>query len=104
MASMDGAVPHPEAIKEESKMIKMSVSKRIVMACQLDALAGHYGLTELYGHKRGYWFIGPESAWRKLADDIDYRSNGFWSDGRTYASDGLHGRITKAAAKQGVAA
>jgi hypothetical protein len=101
---MDSAVLHPEAIKEVSKMIKMSVSSKIFRACQLDALAGHYGLTKVQSNKRGHWFLGQESAWRKLADDVEYRSDGGWSDGKTCASDGLHSRITKAIAKQEAAA
>lgn len=80
-------------------MITMSVSFRIFYSCQLDACAGHYGLTPVPNDRKGYWFTGPESAWRELADDVDFRSDNGWSDGRTRKSDGLHARIDKKIAK-----
>ena len=80
-------------------MITMSVSQRIYAACQLDMLAGHYGLTRVQSARKGKWFTGPESAWRELADDVDFRNDSGWSDGKTRKSDGLHGRITKAIQK-----
>jgi hypothetical protein len=85
-------------------MITMSVSFRIYRACQLDMLAGHYGLKYVPSPRPGYWFIGPESAWRELADDVDFRSDSGWADGKTRKSDGLHGRINRHIAKnlQGV--
>jgi len=82
-----------------STQIKMSVSRRIYQACQLDALAGHYGLTSIPPQGKGCWFAGPESAWRRLAEDVDFRSSGGWDQSGLYLSEGLHGRITKAAAK-----
>jgi hypothetical protein len=81
-------------------MIKMSVSARVYQSCQLDAFARHYGLTSLQSHRKGYWYIGPESAWRNLANDVDYRSCGQFSDGATRKSDGLHGRIDRYLAKR----
>jgi hypothetical protein len=86
-------------------MITMSVSARIYYACQLDdgSIRAHYGLKVAPPNgRKGYWFTGPESAWRELADDVDFRSDSGWSDGRTRKTDGLHGRITKAAAKVAV--
>jgi len=80
-------------------MITMSVSSRIYQACQLDMMAGEYGLTRVLSTKRGKIFSGTEAAWRRLADDVDYRSNRGWSDGRTVKSDGLHARIDRAVAK-----
>ncbi len=83
-------------------MITMSVSARIYYACQLDdgSIRSHYGLKPVPSNgRKGYWFTGPESAWRELADDVDFRGDSGWADGRTRKSDGLHGRITKAAAK-----
>lgn len=79
--------------------ITMSVSRRVYQACQLDALAGHYGLTPVPPRGKGCWFTGSESAWRRLADDVDYRSSGGWDESALRPSEGLHGRITKAAAK-----
>jgi hypothetical protein len=81
--------------------ITMSVSGRIYYACQLDACAGHYGLTEVPSNgRKGTWYIGTENAWRKLADDVDFRRDSGWSsDCRTSKSDGLHGRINKKLAK-----
>lgn len=83
------------------KQITMSVSQRIAIACQLDMLAGHYGLQRIPSNgRKGFWLTGPESAWRKLANDVDMRGGGLWDgDCRLYPSEGLHGRITKAAAK-----
>lgn len=80
-------------------MIQMSVSTRIYQSCQLDMLAGHYGLTPVSTPRKGYWFVGPESAWRKLANDVDYRSSGGWDESGLYPSEGLHGRINKAISK-----
>jgi hypothetical protein len=80
-------------------MIQLSVNARIYQACQLDMLAGHYGLAPIRTQRRGHWFAGTEAAWRKLADDVDYRSDSGWSDGKTRRSDGLHGRISKAVAR-----
>jgi len=82
-------------------MITMSVSQRIAIACQLDILAGHYGLQRIPANgRKGAWFTGPESAWRKLADDVDMRgSGGFDPTSKLYPSEGLHGRITKTAKK-----
>lgn len=85
-------------------MIQMSVSNRIYQSCQLDMLAGHYGLTLISTKRRGWWYVGTEQAWRKLADDVGYRSSGGWDESGLYPSEGLHGRITKAVAKQAVAA
>ena len=75
--------------------IEMSVSTRIYQSCQLDGLAGHYGLTPISKGKRGYWFVGTEKAWRNLANDVDYRSSGGWDQSALYPSEGLHGRINK---------
>jgi len=80
-------------------MITMSVSRRIYQACQLDMLAGEYGLTWVRSTKRGNVFSGTEAAWRRLADDVDYRSDSCWSDGRLFKSDGIHARIDRAVAK-----
>ena len=79
--------------------ITMSVSQRIYAACQLDMMAGEYGLTRVPSARKGKWFAGPESAWRRLADDVDFRSDSGWSDGKTRKSDSLNARIDKAAAK-----
>lgn len=86
--------------------ITMSVSSRIFMLCQLDNISmnetcSEYGLTRIpCNGRRGYWFAGPEAAWRKLANDVDYRRDSGWSrDCRTRKSDGLHGRIDKHLAK-----
>jgi hypothetical protein len=77
-------------------MITMSVSQRIYAACQLDMLANHYGLTRVPSSRKGKWFTGSETAWRKLADDIDMRScGGFDPHCRLNVSEGLHGRINK---------
>jgi len=83
-------------------MITMSVSFRIVYACQLDdgGIRAHYGLREVSSNgRKGYWMTGPESAWRELADDVDFRSDSGWSDGKTRKSDGLHSRIDRYIAK-----
>lgn len=81
-------------------MITMSVNRRIYQMCQLDDLAEHYGLTCKPDPRPGFWFAGPEAAWRKLADDVDFRSVGGWSrDCATRKSDGLHGRIDRYLAK-----
>ena len=81
-------------------MITMSVSQRIYQACQLDMLAGHYGLQPVPSNgRKGYWFTGPESAWRRLADDVEFRGQGGWDESALRPSEGLHGRISKAAAK-----
>jgi len=82
-------------------MITMSVSARIYYACQLDdgSIRAHYGLTRIPSNRKGYWFTGPESAWRELASDVDFRSDSGWSDGKTHKSDGLHGRIDRYIAK-----
>lgn len=82
--------------------IRMSVNSRIMMLCQLDDLAmnetcNHYGLTRVPSNgRRGWWFTGSVDAWRKLADDVDYRMDSGWSrDCRTRKRDGLHDRINK---------
>ena len=80
-------------------MITMSVSQRIYRSCQLDELAGHYGLTRVPSNRKGIWFAGSESAWRRLADDVEFRGQGGWDESALRPSEGLHGRITKAAAK-----
>ena len=83
-------------------MITMSVSTRIYQACQLDdgGVRSHYGLKSVPSNgRKGYWFTGPESAWRELASDVDFRSDSGWADGRTRKSDGLHGRIDRYIAK-----
>lgn len=86
--------------------ITMTVLHRIYKSCQLDMLAGHYGLTPVKtssgcGNTRSGWtFTGSVDAWRKLADDVDFRSSGgFSSDCATRKTDGLHGRINKHLAK-----
>lgn len=86
--------------------ITMSVNSRIMMLCQLDDIAinetcNHYGLMRIPDNgRRGWWFTGSVDAWRKLADDVDYRTDTGWSrDCRTRKSDGLHGRINKHLAK-----
>ena len=83
--------------------ITMSISGRIAQICQLDddCIAGHYGLTQVPSNgRRGWWFTGSVDAWRKLANDVDSRSDRGWaSDCRTRKSDGLHGRINKYLAK-----
>lgn len=86
--------------------IEMSVNSRIFMLCQLDNISmnetcSEYGLTRiLCNGRRGYWFVGPEAAWRKLANDVDYRRDSGWSrDCRTRKADSLHGRIDKFIAK-----
>ena len=84
--------------------ITMSVSRRIVQSCQLDdsCIAAHYGITQVPSNgRRGCWFTGPVNAWRKLADDVDFRSVGGWDSAcATYKSDGLHNRINKYVDKQ----
>lgn len=83
--------------------ITMSVSGRIAQICQLDddCIAGHYGLARVPSNgRRGWWFTGSVDAWRKLANDVDFRSVGGWDrGGSTRKSDGLHGRINKHLAK-----
>ena len=105
ICSIDSAVL---ATTDRSKamQITMSVSSRIFMLCQLDNISmnetcSEYGLTRIpCNGRRGYWFAGPEAAWRKLANDVDYRRDSGWSrDCRTRKSDGLHGRIDKHLAK-----
>ena len=84
-------------------MITMSVSKRIVQICQLDdgCISGYYGLEQVPSNgRRGWWFTGSVDAWRKLANDVDFRSVSGW-DNQCAArkSDGLHARIDKQLAK-----
>jgi hypothetical protein len=76
--------------------ITMSVNSRIYQACQLDMLDEHYGLVYKPDPRPGFWFCGTVEAWRKLADDVDFRGVSGWSrDCMTRKSDGLHGRINK---------
>ncbi len=85
--------------------ITMSVSRRIVIACQLDdgSILHHYGLTYVPSPRVGYWFTGTEEAWRKLADDVDSRASGGWSpDCALNRRDSLTSRINRAVAKQTV--
>jgi hypothetical protein len=83
------------------RQIEMSVSGRIFQSCQLDMLAGQYGLTRIKSNgRKGYWFVGLEKSWRKLADDVDYRACGqFDLQSGLYPSEGLHNRINKHAAR-----
>ena len=85
--------------------ITMSVSRRIYEQCQLDALAGHYGLTAVPSQRKGYWFNAPISAWRRLANDVDERGGGGYDPAcALYRSEGLHSRINKHLCKMEVAA